>query len=422
MITRIKQGLDSFRDSYLLMLITGFMFFAPVSSSIKTVFIFLLLLAVLWYQPFRFSFFRQFRQPVVILAYTLYALLLLACLWSPASFSQQMLVLNKYSKLLFFPVLIVAFEPVKNRVFAIRAFLAAMFITGVLACLQKFSLLDIHGNGYNDPAFVFQSHIMTSFLFAFAAFLSFCIYMKQSEIRATRMYLWLTLFFSCCVFFFNTGRTGYFIYLLLAVFFCFQYLNLKRALLAGMVCLAAFSLLYWQSPLMKKNINQLASSYQHFNQNKKDTSLGFRIQFHQFAAGLVKKSPWIGEGTGSFAYWYDKDKPIKNWKEPLREPHSEYWMIAVQTGLAGLIVLLGLFFTCYSFASRLKQSSIAAKAMVLAFMVGCLTDSLLFYGGPGYFFIAFTALFYAEHRAAVTKLRPFSSPTSPVQTAGRRLS
>lgn len=395
---KLKKITEAFREPYLLFLITAFMFVSPVSPSAKTVFTALLIVAVLGFTAFRHLFFQQFRQPIVIVACGLYLLLLLACLWSPATGSQKFLVLNKYSKLLFLPVLMVAFSSLKNRKAGIVAFLTAIFITAVLALMQKYGWVNLHGNGLADPAFVFQSHIMTSFLFAFAAYVSFCIYLGRSELSSHWLYLLLTLFFSYSVFFVNIGRTGYFIYLLLAVFFCFQYFSLKRALLAGLVCFAAFSLLYSQSPLMKSNINQLVSSYQHFKEKKKDTSLGFRIQFHQFAASLVKKSPWFGEGTGSFAYWYEKEKPVKNWNEPLREPHSEYWMFAVQTGLTGLLALLGFFALFFYMASKLKKSSLIAQAVLLAFMAGCLTDSLLFYGGPGYFFIAFVALFSAEYK------------------------
>lgn len=395
-MVQLKKNSDFYKEVYLLILATAFMFFAPLTSSGKTLLILLLLFAVLGFKAFRLSFLQQLKQPIVILAYGLYVLLVLACLWSPASISQQLLMLNKYSKLLLLPVFIVAFLPLKNRKIGILAFLAAVFLTGLLAILQKYGWVNLHGNGQADPAFVFQSHIMTSFLFSFAAFFSFCIYMNKSELRSHVFYLFLTLFFSYCVFFVNIGRTGYFIYLLLALFFSVRYFSLKIALLACLICLSGFSFIYWQSPLMKKNINALYYSYQHYQQQKKDTSLGFRIQFHEFAGQIVKKSPWFGEGTGSFAYWYEKEKPIQHWNEPLREPHSEYWLFAVQTGIFGLLALLSFFALFFYMTTQLKKSSLPAQATLLAFMAGCASDSLLFYGGPGYFFIAFVALFSAE--------------------------
>jgi len=47
---------------------------------------------------------------------------------------------------------------------------------------------------------------------------------------------------------------------------------------------------------------------------------------------------------------------------------------------------------------RLNGTRPWALAMMLSFVVGSVTDSLLFYSGSGYFFILFMALCLSEER------------------------
>ena len=78
------------------------------------------------------------------------------------------------------------------------------------------------------------------------------------------------------------------------------------------------------------------------------------------------------------------------------EPHSQYWLIASEFGLLGCISFV-FFLGCLIGASlRLKTLKPLAFAVLLPFIAGCWSDSLLFYSGTGYFFILFMALCLGE--------------------------
>lgn len=375
----------------------GLIFFVPTSPTFKSIFLVLALIAVACNEDLRGAFFSALRLPVVYCSIALFLLFLVSCLWSPADLKQQGQMLDKYSKLLVFPVLVAGFYHKKTRQWAQVAFLCAMFLTSLIAIAQKFGWLNLHGTGLVDPGFVFHSHIMTGFMLAYASYCSFWAFFKKELPLSPWIYLVLALLFTYVVFFVNVGRTGYFIYFLLALLFCIQCFSIKQSLIAVLVCLTGFSLMYSvQGSLMRKNINLLYSSYEQYSENQKSTSLGYRMQFHSFALKLFKQQPLWGHGLGSFPFLYEQDRPVKDWRADLLEPHSEYWLVAVQQGVLGLL-FLSLFFLSFFFCSKyLSESLPQLVGITLAFMLGCISDSLLLYGGSGYFFLSFAAVYFGE--------------------------
>jgi O-antigen ligase len=388
---------DSYMEMTLTILVIGLMFFVPVSSTIKSVYIILISMTVLSNRRYRQALWQALKLPFVWFGLVFFLLILMSCFWSPASVSFKVLMIDKYSKLLMFPLLVVCFMDKTRRQWGTLAFLSAMLFTGLLALLQKYSLLNLHGTAAIDPGFVFQSHIMTGFMFAFAAYCSAWAFVNKKSSLSRGLYFLLALFFSYEVFFVNTGRTGYFVFLILALLFCIQYFSLKQSIFAVFVCLSTIGLIYsQQNSVMRMNINSLYHSYQNYFKNKKSSSLGYRMQFHEYAAEKAKERPIFGHGTGSFPYYYEKEKPVAHWDEPLLEPHSEYWLIAVQQGAVGLLFLFSYFAALLWYSSDLTASKPLLIGLTVAFMFGCLSDSLLFYGSSGYFFISFAALYYGE--------------------------
>jgi len=78
-------------------------------------------------------------------------------------------------------------------------------------------------------------------------------------------------------------------------------------------------------------------------------------------------------------------------------PHNEYLMIAVQTGIIGLALLLYLFYTQWRYAPLLHTSfeQDAARGLVLAYLVNCSLNSALRDHADGLFFAFMTAVLFA---------------------------
>ena len=142
------------------------------------------------------------------------------------------------------------------------------------------------------------------------------------------------------------------------------------------------------------------TAYQH---GETASSLGFRWQFYRYAKTLFLTSPLKGLGTGSFSAAFQRDNPVPAWinEDPLHhqhllDPHSQYWLIAVELGLIGLGALAWLYSTLALAAFQLTEMRPVMLGMLVAFILGSITDALLLYSAVGYLFVVICALSLGE--------------------------
>ncbi len=125
-----------------------------------------------------------------------------------------------------------------------------------------------------------------------------------------------------------------------------------------------------------------------------DTSIGQRIQAYDYTLQLFKRHPWLGNGTGSYPHLMNKENPISG--HQAIEPHNEYCLIASEFGMVGLTLLFIFFSTLLWTSYRLQKMRSIAIAIMLSFMIGNLSESLLYFPSTGYFFMCMMALCLGE--------------------------
>ncbi|MCA0403421.1 MAG: O-antigen ligase family protein [Proteobacteria bacterium] len=380
------------KPSLVLWLLTASFFALPLSSSAKSICLSLAMLSLVLSFS-KSDLITSFKQSYAKPALYFFILAIVASLWSPAFLSQKALVIEKYSKLLYLPILVLGFQNEKTRKYASLGFLFAMFVTSSLSILKYHHFL---ASFAIDPDRVFRNHIITGFMASFAAYLTLFFAYKEKHLYSRIAFILLFLLFSYHVLFINGGRAGYLMYLLAASFFLLQIFSLKQAFFGILFVCSLFALSYSQSPVMQMRISSINQELKAYKHNEKATSLGFRLQFHQFAKELFLRQPLIGNGTGSFTYLFAKEDPVPAWNHKLLEPHSQYWLVAAEFGLVGLIILAWFFIALFKACLNLKEMKPVALTMLGLFLIGNLSDSLLFYSGSGYFFILFMALCLSE--------------------------
>ena len=367
-------------------------FAIAVSSTAKSILVPLALMLIVFMPAYRQALIATLYQPWCQASICLFLIALVACCWSPASHHEKMLVVEKYSKLVYLPILAVGFRDQKTRRYALYAFLLAMLLTCLISLLKDAGLIKYHGD---DPGNVFHTHIITGYMMVFATYLAATFMMEQRG-RMRLVYAFLVGLFSYQIFFVSLGRTAYIIYALLMVLFLLQMLSWRQALFAILFGGSVFVGLYSQSTTMQVGVKQAIVDWHAYYQNNKDTPIGHRLQFHEYAKNLYLRHPWIGNGTGSFTHLFEKEKPVKSWRVVLLEPHSQYWLVAAEFGLIGVLALLFFLSSLLLASVRLQSMRPVAIAMLVPFIIGNLSDSLLFYSGSGYFFILFMALCLGE--------------------------
>lgn len=364
----------------------------PLSSTAKSICLSLSVAAILLTPVYRAELTSLFTRGWCKAILFLFCIALLACLWSPASYSEKLFVLEKYSKLLYLPILVLGFRDAKTRNISLHAFLLAMFITSSLSILTFHGYLSFLAI---NPDRVFRNHIMVGFMGDFAAYLSVLFFYRQSGIKRIAYGL-LFLLFTYHVLFVNAGRTGYIIYLLLMSLLTLQLFTWRQAIAGIFLVCAAFAFIYTQNPMMKSRINLIATELERYQQKDVNSAVGYRLQFHDYAHQLFNKHPIVGNGTASFMYSFKKEDPLPSWGRKLLEPHSQYWLLASEFGLLGIIAMLLLYWGLFKASWGLDTMRPIAFAMLLPFVLGNFSDSLLFFSGSGYFVILFMALCLGE--------------------------
>jgi len=326
------------------------------------------------------------QQPLVWLSLSVYAVVIVGCLWGQVPWHYRGIVLHKYIKLLYIPFLLLIFRQEKWQKHSINAFILGISINVVASYAKAAGLLP-HWHRAATEMFIF--HIYASYITAFAIYLvgHRLLFTKTNRLLHASL---LTLFIGY-EFFINISRAGYLITLLLFAMLMFQKYDWKKALTIFVVSSAGFIfILHHFSHTFNNKIQQTSTSFNEYSHVTKDTSWGFRLQFAKFSAGLIKERPLLGHGTGSFKYLFDKigHNTIPGWTGSLNTPHNDYLLFAVQFGLIGLAILLYFFYRAFMLTIKLDtQRKQIGQALVVSFMISCCCNAMLYTTVVGHFFI-----------------------------------
>jgi O-antigen ligase len=373
-----------------------FVFFVPISSSLKSIMAGLGLIALLLTPYYRNQLLGAYNSLWGWAGIALFAYVLIGCLWSEAPYHLRYTVVDKYSKALYLPILAVGFINPKTRRWAFNAYFATMLITCVISYLKHKSIFVI--NNPVDTGEVFHNHIVTGFMVALAVYFAAIIALEPETNKWQRMYCWLMIVAgSYQIFFLNTGRTGYFIYSFLMLFLIVQKFSLKKAALGVTLLIASIGMVYLASPLMQLRTGILISDIKFLKKHEENTSLGYRMQFHKYARSLFEEHPVFGIGTGYFKYSFHRDKPVPGWEEKLNEPHSQYWLALVEGGIVGLMFYLTFIGSLFILAFKLsKTARLVMLGPLIAVCFGSFSDSIFCYSPVGSILVVICAMGYAE--------------------------
>lgn len=381
---------DMKRWAFYYLILTVFTF--PLSSCLKSIFLGLTSWAVLIQPDMRSDLVKICREPWCVAMFLFFALVIIGSFTGDADLNSKLAYINKYSKLLYLPLLVVVFKDKVARNTAAHAFLLAMVITFVISVLKIFGWFSFLPG---DPGDVFQNHITTGYFMAFSAYIS-ALYSWQNEGVKRYCYAALALLFSFHTIFINTGRTGYVSFVILALVFLLQCISLRKLPLYLCLLLPPMVFIAHQSPTFNHGIHFAIQDARNFSSGNKNTSVGFRLQFSQYAKKLFYTSPFLGLGTAGFSYQFGKDKPLPAWGDKLSDPHNQYLLTAVEYGVTGLVVLLFFFFLIAYASYRTEKMRSFMPGLISSFLIANFADSFLLMSATGYFFIIFSAIALGE--------------------------
>jgi O-antigen ligase len=365
-------------------------FSLPVSNRLMHIALVLVLICLLRHH--NTGHMRQLlRNPLVWLPALMFGLLALSLFFHDHDYGPDMV--GKYKKLLYIMPLALFFLLLPT--------LISMFAAGFLLANTLVLTLSLAGGvfhlfpEYIDPVnpLIFKFQITQNFFMALSVLL-------WLELARTRQGFWraisllMALLASWNVLFMIMGRTGYVALIIGVSTWLLLVLRPRQRWAAGALIIMAVSLLFAvpnrPSAQLKSSLQEVQHCLKQFDASTWDSchsSMGQRTSFVLLSLGLIAQAPLLGNGAGSF--WYDN----RTIDFTTHNPHNQYLLETVQSGVIGLLVFL---LWMISFACAAWKQTPVFRNMLIAMLISYLSchlfNSFLLDSAEGHLFVILTAM------------------------------
>ena len=381
-----------------------FMIFIPSSTALMNIFIFLTLIFVLISGSIVKTLITAWQNPVSRAALFLFFLLILSLNWTIDS-SEAVDILKKYNELWYIALILPLFNSDQRRNIGIQAFLISMGIVLFGVYLMFFEIiLPIEWTLKGRSHFFtidggFASHILTNILMAFAMFIA----AHKSVLSRPLFKLPYIIFFAFSfyyVLFISTGTSGQILAISLLLLFITQHTGVRSLILIPILVISIILVtLSTENNSIRYGINKISVLHHHLTST--DTAgNNTRPRIYINALKLILEEPWIGTGVGSYEEALRSKQPefFAATTIAKKNPHNEFLMISVQLGLAGILLLLYLFYSQAAASDRIdnKEYKFIAQGLVVLIIIGCMGNSMILDSREGHFWAFFSALLFSN--------------------------
>jgi O-antigen ligase len=327
---------------------------------------------VLFRSDFRHHFKLAMLNWYVIGGLLFYLVFLVAVLWTSAPLHDAGKMLVRMIGYLLLPLFFMAFSINNSAKLLLKGFLIGAILSAVLSILSFVFHHHILYGVQDNTWVVFHGHILHNAFLALASIFFLWEILNQNLNRKTR--IWFLIAYLICfidIMFIVNGRTGQLMLLAMSAFLFVYRLRLKGAMILVALGIVVTPLLYF-SPMVQKGIQDYRSDSKKYEDGNSMTSVGLRYEFHQKSTQLIKLSPVIGTGTGSFRFAYQNYTKFTGIRAT-SNPHCDWLWIGVETGGLG-IMAFALFLLLNIFS--LNKLSTYYKCMGFTLLLGYLLAGL----------------------------------------------
>ena len=345
---------------------------------------------------------QVWRNPVVRPALALAVLVVLAALWSPATWPEIGGYFKKYVKFLLLPIFIGLLLASRYRRACWQAFGAAMLFTLVSTWANVWWDLPwsrTQNQGLHVDHTVFKDHISQGIMMAFFVCLSAHWAMRAKAGWQAAVWWVVAILGAASILLLSQGRTGYLSLVFAAGVFALVAMRGRFKAMLGVlgVSAALLVLVYAVSPQFQHRTALVLEEARHSSLHTV-TSTGARIGVWRFMASNSTVKTLLGEGTASYpvlARAYFKDPEFCATVCP--HPHNQFLLFYFELGVLGLLLF---FWFIGSIARQGWRQTGTHRALMLAFVVVMVisnnTHSSMWLSTESHFFILMTALLMAS--------------------------
>ncbi len=326
------------------------------------------------------------KNASVSLALALFLLLIIGITYSPAPLNDALAFLKKYRELAYFAMVISLFKDNEGAAkLAENSFVTGCIILLFISYGIFFSIIPSERFGHSAVY-----HITHSLFMAVLAF--WCL--QRMFASRQYFYLWLALFLLTTVnlFYIAPGRTGMLVYIALIFLTLLQRLSWKKSLAATFLLALVIGVTFNTSRNFSSRVNEAVDEMKGYQAESSRTSLGMRFDWWRNSIDLIKQKPIFGHGTGSFGTV--QENLIKGSDTQTTDnPHNEYLLISVQTGLVGLFVFITLLSAQFISSFKIQPPRrYLLQGVVVAVAIGSLMNSFVYDSHPGHFYAIVSAI------------------------------
>jgi O-antigen ligase len=262
--------------------------------------------------------------------------------------------------------------------YIISAFLSAMFISEIVSWSIFMQFIQYKNIPSSDPS-AFMHHSLYS-IFLVVTIVLLLYRLKQTNKLFIRIGIYLFLFSAILNLFYNSGRLGQVVLIvILLIWYLLEHGVKIKVLISYIVAIIiSLNILYQISPNFHKRLNQSINALNDINNgNYANSSFGIRYNILHISKVLIAHKPILGYGIGA-----DRKNLLdisSNYKQTeffsqLKHMHNGYLQILVDIGFVGLFLFL-LFLVKMPLPKHLHKLLISFIAI---YLVGFIGEPLLF--------------------------------------------
>lgn len=313
-------------------------------------------------------------------------------LWAATAWSDRIEGLGGFHRLLMIPLLLAQFGRSDRGQWVLCGFFASAAVLLFLSWLFAF-----------DPDLAWQRHnamfgvpvkddIAQSTIFLLCAFALFWRVCDLLRIQAWRMALLsatLAVLFLANLIFVATSRADLTVVPLLAILLGWRQFRWTGVIVtfiaAGILAAAAWN----SSSYLRTRLVAAVEDVRDYRANHVSNDVGDHIEFLRKSLTFVASAPFFGHGTGSIADLFRRSAAGQTGAAGVASvnPHNQYFGVAIQLGLLGMIMLVAMYVTHYLLFRAAGFTAWIGTIVVVQNVVSSLTSSHLFDFTHGWLYV-----------------------------------
>ena len=322
----------------------------PWSTTLPSIFVPCWLGAVAWVTDWR-AFARLLQQPICYVPLAFAALAAVGTLWSDAAWGARLWSVGPLLKLLVLPGLFYHFARSARGMWVFIAFL----VSCALLMLMSWAVLidpslSLKPPAERAPGIFVKNYIDQSQEFALCAVaLAYPIIrlVQANRLWPAMLLVALSLGFLVNMSFVIVSRTAMVTIPVMIAVFALIHLKWRTSLIISCGLVVLTGLAFFVSPQLQQKAASIVSEYQVYKQQNVASSVGLRLEYWRKSLQFIAAAPVIGNGTGSTLGLFQKAASGESQDvtaQVIRNPHNQTLAVAVQWGVAGIILLYAMWF------------------------------------------------------------------------------